>query len=157
MISQDLAGASDCHSRESGNPGPNISIREAQLQDADAIAILLAQLGYPQEASFVSRKIMELAERSSSKVFVTEENGSVVGFLSFDSEPAFHREGRIGTITAMCVHENMRGQGIGSKLIEQTEAFAKQTDCVRIAVASGVQRHDTHRFYLNLGYEEKTK
>jgi len=88
---------------------------------------------------------------------VAEQDGSVVGFLSFDSEPAFHREGRIGTITAMCVDENARGKGIGRKLIEQAEDFAKESGCIRVAVASGLQRHETHRFYLDLGYEEKTK
>jgi GNAT superfamily N-acetyltransferase len=93
----------------------------------------------------------------SAKVFVAEFDGTVIGFLSFDFEPAFHREGRIGTITAMCVLENMRGQGIGSKLIEQAEAFAIQCGCVRIAVASGIQRHETHQFYLSCGYKEKTK
>jgi GNAT superfamily N-acetyltransferase len=132
-------------------------IRNARNEDADAIAILLTQLGYPQEASFVVRKLSELSERASANVFVAEEDGNILGFLSFDSEPAFHREGNIGTITAMCVLETARGRGIGGRLIESAESFAKETGCVRIAVASGIQRKETHKFYLNLGYEEKTK
>ncbi len=135
----------------------DIVIREAGNEDADALAILLSQLGYPQDASFVVRKLEELSVRASAKVFAAEREGAVVGFLSFDSEPAFHLEGRIGTITAMCVLETMRAQGIGSKLIDHVEAFAIQSGCVRIAVASGIQRHETHQFYLSCGYEEKTK
>jgi GNAT superfamily N-acetyltransferase len=132
-------------------------IRDAEDGDADALAILLTQLGYPQEASFVIRKLRELSERASANVFVAEDHGDILGFLSFDSEPAFHREGNIGTITAMCVLETSREHGIGRQLIERAESFAKETGCVRIAVASGVQRLETHTFYRNLGYEEKTK
>jgi GNAT superfamily N-acetyltransferase len=139
------------------NPRNHSSIRDARIEDADALAILLTQLGYPQDSSFVIQKLKELADRETAKVFVAELDGSVAGFLSFDSEPAFHRNGRIGTITAMCVLENMRGNGIGRQLIEHAEAFAKQSGCVRIAVASGIQRHETHKFYLKMGYEEKTK
>ena len=135
----------------------DVVIREAVVEDADALAILLSQLGYPQDTPFVTRKLAEFDERTSAKVFVAEQEGSVVGFLSFDSEPAFHREGRIGTITSMCVLEGFRSEGIGHQLIEHAEAFAKEAGCVRIAAASGIQRHKTHNFYKNLGYEEKTK
>jgi GNAT superfamily N-acetyltransferase len=143
--------------RNPSNPRNPVSIREAQNEDANSLAILLTQLGYPQKSSFVIRKLTELADCGSAKVFVAVRERTVVGFLSFDSEPAFHREGRIGTITAICVLEDYRGNGIGRQLIEHAEAYAKQTGCVRIAVASGMQRHETHRFYMNLGYEEKTK
>ena len=132
-------------------------IRNARDKDADALTILLTQLGYPQETSFVIRKLQELSQRASAKVFVAEEHGHILGFLSFDSEPAFHREGSIGTITAMCVLEEARSLGIGRQLIRHAESFAKETGCVRIAVASGMHRLETHTFYLNLGYEEKTK
>ncbi len=135
----------------------DIAIRDARNDDAPALSILLTQLGYPQDGAFVIKKLRELSERVSSKVFVAEESGTVLGFLSFDSAPAFHREGSIGTITAMCVLEPKRGRGIGRQLIEHAESFAKEAGCVRIAVASGMQRLDTHQFYLNLGYEEKTK
>ena len=135
----------------------NDFIREAVIEDAESLALLLSQLGYPQDSSFVIQKLAEFSERASAKVFVAEQHGSVVGFLSFDSEPAFHREGRIGTITAMCVLENMRGKGIGRQLIERAEVYAKESGCARVAVASGIHRHETHKFYLNQGYEEKTK
>ena len=135
----------------------NVLIREAEESDSTAIAILLGQLGYPNEPSFVERKLVDRKKRPSAAVIVAEVSGQVVGFLSFDCEPAFHREGWIGTITAMCVIETERGKGIGRTLVERAEEIAREKGCVRIAVASGVQRHATHQFYLGLGYEEKTK
>jgi len=138
-------------------PSHNIIIREAREADVEALVLLLTQLGYPQDPLFVLRKLEEFHERSSSKVFVAEIGDRVVGFLSFDSEPAFHKEGRIGTIMALCVLEECRGQGIGHKLVAEAEAEAIRQGCVRLAVSSGVQRINTHQFYRNLGYEEKTK
>jgi GNAT superfamily N-acetyltransferase len=132
-------------------------IRNAIDKDADHIAILLAQLGYPNDSAFVRRRLAILAERETAQVFVAEQDSIVVGFLSFDREPAFHRDGWIGAITAMCVLDTCRGQGIGKRLVEAAEELAKQRGCVRIAVASGVRRLETHKFYLACGYEEKTK
>ena len=135
----------------------DVLIREASESDSAGIAVLLGQLGYPNDPAFVKRKLDELNKRSSAAVIVAEVSNQVVGFLSFDSEPAFHREGWIGTITAMCVLEAERGKGIGRTLVERAEEIAREKGCVRIAVASGMQRHATHQFYLGLGYEEKTK
>ena len=134
-----------------------ILVREARYEDADAIAVLLTQLGYPQGEDFVIGKLVEFSARESAKVFVAELDAKVVGFLSFDCEPLFHREGNIGSIMAMCVLEEHRGEGIGKRLIASAEEEAKLQGCVRIAVASGMQRLDTHKFYLSQGYEEKTK
>jgi N-acetylglutamate synthase-like GNAT family acetyltransferase len=38
----------------------DVAIREARIEDADALAALLTQLGYPQDATFVVRKLGEL-------------------------------------------------------------------------------------------------
>jgi GNAT superfamily N-acetyltransferase len=132
-------------------------IRNAREEDAEALSILLTQLGYPQVSVFVIRKLREFSEQVFAKVFVAEEDENVLGFLSFDSHSAFHREGRIGIITALCLLESAQRRGIGGQLIEHAESFAKENGCVRMAVASGIQRHETHEFYLKLGYTEKTK
>ncbi len=135
----------------------DLLIREAHEEDASSIAVLLTQLGYPQDNTIVLKKLREFSDLDSANIFVAERNENVLGFLSFNSEPAFHREGRIGTITAMCVLESERGHGIGRMMVEAVEQFAVHSGCVRIAVASGVQRTETHMFYRALGYEEKTK
>ncbi len=71
---------------------PNdIAIREAETKDADALAVLLIQLGYPQNGAFVIRKLQELSKRTA-RVFVADEDGKVLGFLSFRSQPSIGRE-----------------------------------------------------------------
>lgn len=40
-----------------------------------------------------------------------------------------------------------RSQGVGKALLDYLEAFARQEGCEWIALSSGVQRLDAHRFY----------
>jgi GNAT superfamily N-acetyltransferase len=88
---------------------------------------------------------------------VAEIDGHVRAVISFDVQPLFHQDGNIGTIMALCVSEGFRGRGIGRALIQEVELIALNMGCTKIAVASGIQRLDTHRFYRSLGYEENSK
>ena len=133
-----------------------ITIRDAKTTDRDSIALLLTQLGYPSDSEFAEKSI-ETYTNADRFVLVAESDDTVTGFLSFSMEPAFHKSGNIGSIMALAVLESMHGKGIGSKLVRDAERRARAMGCVRLAVASGVQRLDAHRFYLGLGFEERTK
>ena len=133
------------------------TIRDARPDDSDAIAVLISQLNYPTDGAFIARRLMEFLESPHAFVLVAELGDEVVGVLSFNSEIAFHKEGRIGSITALSVREDIRGKNIGSKLVEACEKRALEQGCHRIAVASGIQREQAHKFYRDRGYVEKTK
>ena len=135
----------------------DVVIRDATPEDSDAIAILITQLNYPTDAAFIRRQLAAFLESPHAFVIVAEYGGEVVGVLSFNSEIAFHREGRIGSITALSVRDDMRGKNIGSLLVDACERRALEQGCYRIAVASGVKRLRAHKFYLDRGYVEKTK
>jgi GNAT superfamily N-acetyltransferase len=132
-------------------------IRFAVFEDSPALAILLTQLGYPSSDAFVQSRLTELSKSGSACVIVAEHDGAVVGFLAFNSQPLFHQAGRVGNIMAMSVLENMRGQGVGKKLVQEAEKIASESGCLKMAVASGLHRTDTHKFYTSLGYAENTK
>lgn len=134
-----------------------VVIRDAHPEDSDAIAVLISQLNYQTDGAFISRRLSEFLKSPFAFVIVAELGGEVVGVLSFNSEIAFHKEGRIGSITALSVRDDMRGKKIGSMLVEECERRALEQGCYRIAVASGVQRTQAHKFYRERGYLEKTK
>jgi N-acetylglutamate synthase-like GNAT family acetyltransferase len=135
----------------------DVVIRDATDRDPEAIAVLITQLNYPTDANFIVRRLAEFLENPHAFVIVADLDEEVVGVLSFNSEIAFHKEGRIGSITSLSVRDDMRGKNIGSLLVEECEKRARAQGCYRIAVASGVQRLKAHEFYRNRGYEEKTK
>lgn len=132
-------------------------VRDATGEDAVSVAALLAELGYPNTPEFTAARIGAFSDRPSSHILIAEIDGVVSGFLAFDAQPLFHQSGKIGCIMALCVTESVRGRGVGRALVEQIESIAREMGCVKLSVASGLRRTETHRFYENLGYEEITK
>jgi N-acetylglutamate synthase-like GNAT family acetyltransferase len=132
-------------------------IRQATILDAPQLVKLVDALGYPSDEDFVRRKLEEYEATPSASILVYELNGAVIGFLVLDSQPLFHQEGRIGCIMAMAVLTPHRGKGIGRELVLEAERIARECGCVKVSVASGLRRLETHAFYRGLGYEEITK
>lgn len=130
----------------------NYPVREACPEDAEAIAGLIAFLGYKLEASCIGDRLHAYRYKFS-RVFVASEGVSVVGFLSFHAIPMFHEIAMLGRITAMAVDPRHQRQGIGACLLRAAEAFAIQNGCTRMEVTSGDRREqDAHLFYAAQGY-----
>lgn len=128
-------------------------IRESRLGDAEAIARLIAVLGYGLGVSQVSERLAACVN-GSSRVFVAlNEDKVVVGFLSFHAIPLFHQQAMLGRITAMAVDPMCFRQGIGGSLLKAAEEFAIRVGCTRVEVTSGDHRKgDAHLFYASQGY-----
>jgi N-acetylglutamate synthase-like GNAT family acetyltransferase len=133
-----------------------MNIREATLHDANAIADLLDQLGYRSGSGFAAGQLDQFT-RDGYGVLVCELDGKVVGFSSMHWFSMFHSPGSMGRITAMCVNEEIRDQGIGGLLLIESEKFLHRQGCVAVEVTSNVTRLMTHRFYLKHGYSEDSR
>ncbi|EIT84696.1 hypothetical protein A374_13430 [Fictibacillus macauensis ZFHKF-1] len=58
----------------------------------------------------------------------------------------------------LVTEERSRGKGYGYELLSFVEAFAVHNNCECLALSSGVQRYDTHRFYTKkMNYKEVSK
>lgn len=132
-------------------------IRQAMSSDAVAIRRLLIQLGYPpSHDAFVNRKI-ERYSKEDYHLLVCDIDQEPVGFISLHWFEIFHSEGKMGRITAFCVSEHLRKQGIGSKLLVAAEKFLVLKGCSKIEVTSNVKRVLAHAFYLKHGYSEDSR
>lgn len=134
-----------------------ISIRPATTSDVQALSTLCSMLGYPADPETVARRMERFLAHPATSIHVAEIDDSIVGFITFIYEPLFHQDGNCGTITALSVHNDHQGKGIGKLLVKEIEKVAKEAGCIKIAVASGVQRLEAHEFYRRLGYMEITK
>ena len=131
-------------------------IRAAKLSDAIAIGFLLTQLGYPAHSDFVKRKI-DFFGSSGYKLLVCELDGKAVAFASLHSFDMFHSEKKMGRITALCVDENVRDQGIGGILLKAVESYFAEEQCSYVEVTTNVSRLLTPGFYLKHGYVENSR
>jgi GNAT superfamily N-acetyltransferase len=56
--------------------------------------------------------------------------------------------GKFMYVDDLVTDENARSENYGHQMMEWLVTEAKNTDCKRIHLDSGVQRHSAHRFYL---------
>ena len=134
-----------------------IRTRDARAADSTALSGLLAQLGYPSPPANVVRRLGRLAGDDSNRVLVAEVGDTVVGLASAYLRPLIHHDAGFVRIACLIVDEDWRDRGVGTRLVEAVEGWARQHGCDVIEVTSGNQRLDAHRFYEGLGYAEKRK
>jgi GNAT superfamily N-acetyltransferase len=127
-----------------------LRIRDARPEDADALASLLGQLGYPTEAEAVARRMERLA---GDRLVVAEVDGRVVGFGQLHVAPAIEYEGDAARLAALVVDEDRRRAGVGRALVDALEAEARARGCVLLYVTTAERREDAHAFYERVGLE----
>ena len=128
------------------------SIREAVPADAQALADLSAQLGYPVPADEMAERLQALLADPRHEVFVWQaETGQVLGFLHL-FRSLYLEAPPMAEIGGLVVDAGARGRGIGARLVARGERWALAHGLVRIRVRSRLERADAHRFYDRLGY-----
>jgi N-acetylglutamate synthase-like GNAT family acetyltransferase len=73
-----------------GTDEHTIIIRDAEPDDCQAIAVLLGELGYPQNSSYTLKKIRGLSKRVRDRILVAQEQDTAVGCLSLHIMPLLH-------------------------------------------------------------------
>jgi GNAT superfamily N-acetyltransferase len=128
------------------------TIRDARPADADAIARLLTQLGYPTEAEAMASRLDRLLI-VGDRVVVAEVDGAVVGLAHLQVTPAIERDRPAAKLGALVVDEAQRGHGIGRALVEAMEAEARRRGCELLYLTTAERRDDAHAFYERVGLE----
>jgi GNAT superfamily N-acetyltransferase len=131
-----------------------VTIRRAVPGDAEAVAELNGQLGYPATVDETRNRIEALDGQNAVRaVLVACLGDEVVGWV--DVALSFHLQSpECALIGGLVVRDGMRGSGIGRRLCEAAEAWSREKGVLRIRVTSRSTRIDAHRFYLRDGYAE---
>ena len=130
-----------------------LSIRPALPADADRLAHLTDQLGYPTPAEAIQTRLGQLTAEGSQAVLVALVGGEVAGWAQVGRGLSL-ASGEQAELVGLVVDEALRGRGIGAALVTAAEAWARERGLARLRVRSNVTREATHRFYRRLGYEE---
>lgn len=131
-----------------------VRTRPARLEDAEAIAQLTTQLGYPVEAPEQARRLADvLADPEDHLVLVAVgDDDRAVAWIHL--ERLRYLEGPPAVqINGLVVDERHRSGGIGAQLLEAAEAWGRSRGCELITVRSRMARERAHRFYERAGYE----
>jgi GNAT superfamily N-acetyltransferase len=128
------------------------TIRDARPADAEAIAHLLTQLGYPSDAEAVESRLDRLLI-VGDRVVVAELSGTVVGLAHLQVTPAIERDRPAAKVGALVVDEAHRGHGIGRALVDAMEEEARRRGCELLFLTTSERRGDAHAFYERVGLE----
>ncbi len=132
----------------------SLRIRPVQPEDAPALAALAGQLGYPAAPEVVAARLQALTEDDYHAVFVAVgANSEVVGWIHvyLCLQVIADREAEIG---GLVVDEAHRSQGIGARLVQAAEDWARAHGCQGLTVRANVVRERAHAFYRRWGFRE---
>jgi GNAT superfamily N-acetyltransferase len=129
-----------------------IDLRAATAADAERIAALFSDEGYPAGASDIVDRLARF-DSDGSRVIVADNGGEVLGFVAVHALARFEHSDRIIRIMALVVDAGERGRGIGRLLMEEAERIGRDLDAAFAEVTAGHHRPDARRLYEELGYD----
>ena len=127
------------------------------MEDAPALAPLLAELGYPCEVEEASRRLAALLESGGCVAIVAEIDDRIVALATAHEMNLLHSSGKVVQLTMLVVASSARRSGVGRALVEAAETWARWRGCMRMVVASNERRKDAHAFYERLGFAHTSR
>lgn len=133
--------------------------REARAEDVPALVAMLADdsLGRGREGAPMAAYLAAFAEIAANpreSLIVGELEGRVVATCQLTILSGLSRGGaRRALVEAVRVAGDLRGQGIGAKLMAEAERRARAAGAGIIQLTTDKSRVRAHAFYERLGYE----
>jgi GNAT superfamily N-acetyltransferase len=134
-------------------PDAQATVRLADTEDAEQVARLCHQLGYPISTQEARERIQQIRGAAGDILYVAElRDGRLAGWVHVHAHPLVVAalQAEIGGIV---VDELRRGCGIGRLLMIHAEAWARSYGCRAVCLRSNIVREDAHTFYEKIGYD----
>jgi predicted N-acetyltransferase YhbS len=120
--------------------------------DAEVVATLASELGYPNEVESIRERIRAISRSDLDLLLVAvDAPDRPIAFIQAHRvciiEVGFRVE-----ILGLVVSSSARRGGIGRGLIDEAERWAKHIGAEAVSVRSNTKRVEAHLFYPALGY-----
>ncbi len=131
---------------------PVLTIRPAVPDDAESIAAMFTEEGYPAGPSDIVERLTRFASEHS-RVLVAEHDGALLGFIALHALPRFEHDDRIVRILALVVDAGARERGVGRALMAEAEGIAVELGAAFTEITAGHHRPEARHLYETLGYD----
>lgn len=139
----------------------DVTIRRARESDLHQLIALFAADAVGGHGDTVEEEAFEDYLRAfhvidashNEQLFVAELEGEVVGTFQILFNRTLTGRGSLSMIIeAVQTRADMRGRGIGARMIAYAIEEAKRRDCRLVQLTSNMARTEAHRFYERLGF-----
>lgn len=129
-------------------------IRPVSKHDAEAVAMLLGELGYPCNSLESASRIERPSTHAGSGTLVACDDAAVIGLISFEDMYYFPSDSIVCRVTALVVSNEARRRGIARLLLEAVVQSADARGVSTVEVTTSTSRDDAHRFYEDCGFRK---
>ncbi len=134
-------------------PDTGWRIRDAELNDASDLAVLMCELGYETQRPEMETRLKLILSNPACKTFVAIVDDCACGMIGTLTYPSYEHNDPSGRILALVTSSATRRRGIGRALIATAEKDFAQRGIRRVGLDTRLTREDAHKFYESLGYE----
>src|SRR5436190_4997150 len=129
-----------------------LTIRDAKLTDAPALAALMCELGYKTTSAEMSRRLKSILSDPRYGSFVAEIDNEIRGMIGTLTHASHEHNDFSGKIIALVVSRKHRQSGVGRALIAAAEKDFASRNVSRVTLTTRFEREEAHLFYEALGY-----
>lgn len=138
----------------------NLRVESATIDDLPELADLLFDL-FSEEADFTPDRDKQLRglrlileQPSRGRIFVLRGPQRIIGMINLLITISTAEGGFVLLLEDLVVHQDHRGQGYGSRLLDHAVEFAKSKNFMRITLLTDLPNEPVKRFYLRHGFVE---
>jgi GNAT superfamily N-acetyltransferase len=133
--------------------------RTAEPGDVDAIIVMMrgyyAQDGYTfVEDEARAAALMLINDAHLGRLWVTCEDGRVVGYVAVALGFSFEYRGREAFVDELLIAESHRGRGLGREALEVAEAYCRERGVNALHLEVERHRSRAQELYRRRGYED---
>ncbi len=136
-----------------------LTVRNATLNDVEAIQLLLDDLGYPATVEEVKTRLTNIYAHNDYKTLLAVTTlGEVAGLMGMQKNYFYEHNGSHIRVLVMVAGKEHRNKGVGNLLMAEAEKWAFEIGAKMILLNSGnrPERQYAFEFYKRIGYEIKS-
>ncbi len=135
-----------------------IIIREAETTDLFALGELMNELGYDTTMDEMKTRFENIHNHKDYKTFIATNDTEILGMVGLSKNYAYEQNGIYVRVLALVTRSKFRQKGIGKKLMDVAEDWARTIGASTILLNCGnrEEREIAQLFYKKIGYQIKS-
>lgn len=135
-----------------------IIIREAAPTDVFPLTELMNELGYDTTINEMKTRFENIQNHHDYKTFIATDGTVILGMVGLSRHYSYEQNGIYVRVLALVTRSKFRQKGIGKKLMDVAENWARTIGASKILLNCGnrEERAIAQLFYKKIGYQIKS-